>query len=687
MRIKSITLENIRSYSNRKIDFPEGSILLSGDIGSGKTTLLLAVDFVLFGLRKGNLSGNGLLRKGCDKGSVELNFEVNGKEVVIKRGLKKTSSGVSQEAGYFVLDGEKEDLSPVNLKQKILELFNYPKESLTRNKALVYNYTVYTPQEEMKNILLGDAEERLNILRRVFGIDKYKRIIENSKILVSKLKDRKKELDLLSSDLDDLKEEKLQKENRVKEVSENFNNLKNEIEVEKEKIINKRKELSELEAKNKERENMKRKLELLNSQLESFVNQRTRNTSVFENLSYEVNSLDREVREQDVKDVEVLNKKIISINENIFSLESEIKDLNKKIGEFEYLINESEKLKKGINDLVLCPVCKQKVEKEHKHNIEISEERKLKDVKISLEDSKKVEEEKLKLIFKLKEESENLRKEKSKLELFRLKKENLNSKRKQLEELLKEQNRLKEEIGNINSQKIGINSLLKDLPDVSLEYKKSKEELENILVVERRLTSELVANEREISLINERINELNNVIEKKIKSKEKVVKFSETIFYLENEFVSLLSSIEKQIMKKVHFDFDSVFKDWFRILVEDEDLEINLGSDFSPLIRRSGHDIDYNHLSGGERTAAALAYRLALNQVINTVMSEINTKGILILDEPTDGFSSEQVDKLRIVLEELNIGQVIIVSHDPKIESFVDNVIRFERKGGESFVH
>mgnify|MGYP001570677881 FL=1 len=47
-----------------------------------------------------------------------------------------------------------------------------------------------------------------------------------------------------------------------------------------------------------------------------------------------------------------------------------------------------------------------------------------------------------------------------------------------------------------------------------------------------------------------------------------------------------------------------------------------------------------------------------------------------MLDEPTDGFSSEQLDKVRDVLEQLNAKQVVIVSHESKIESFVDNVIR-----------
>ena len=95
-----------------------------------------------------------------------------------------------------------------------------------------------------------------------------------------------------------------------------------------------------------------------------------------------------------------------------------------------------------------------------------------------------------------------------------------------------------------------------------------------------------------------------------------------------------------------------------------------------------GHELDYSFLSGGERTAVALAYRLALNQVINSFISKIRTREILILDEPTDGFSSEQLDKMRDVLIELNVKQLILVSHEFKIESFVENIIRFRKHDG-----
>ncbi len=116
------------------------------------------------------------------------------------------------------------------------------------------------------------------------------------------------------------------------------------------------------------------------------------------------------------------------------------------------------------------------------------------------------------------------------------------------------------------------------------------------------------------------------------------------------------------------------------MIIDNELLAIKIDNEFSPLIQQNNYDMDYEYLSGGERTSIALAYRLALNQVINNLITNIKTKDLLILDEPTDGFSSEQLDKIRYVLDDLNVKQIIIVSHDPKIETFVDNIIRLNKK-------
>tara|TARA_B100002003_G_C13679467_1_gene343356 strand:- start:96 stop:545 length:450 start_codon:yes stop_codon:yes gene_type:complete len=141
-----------------------------------------------------------------------------------------------------------------------------------------------------------------------------------------------------------------------------------------------------------------------------------------------------------------------------------------------------------------------------------------------------------------------------------------------------------------------------------------------------------------------------------------------------------MSVIERQVMFQVYSQFNEVFQNWFNILIEDESINVKLDDTFSPIIDQNGYESDIENLSGGEKTSCALAYRLALNKVVNNLIGTIKTKDLLILDEPTDGFSTEQLDKVRDVLEQLSLKQIIIVSHESKVESFVDNVVRIHKE-------
>ncbi len=87
------------------------------------------------------------------------------------------------------------------IKSRILKLLNYPSE-FAKKTNLLYKFTVYTPQEEMKQIILESADTRLDTLRHIFGIDKYKRIEENVNIFTGKLREeiRKKEGQLVDTD-------------------------------------------------------------------------------------------------------------------------------------------------------------------------------------------------------------------------------------------------------------------------------------------------------------------------------------------------------------------------------------------------------------------------------------------------------------------------------------------------------
>jgi ABC-type Na+ transport system ATPase subunit NatA len=124
--------------------------------------------------------------------------------------------------------------------------------------------------------------------------------------------------------------------------------------------------------------------------------------------------------------------------------------------------------------------------------------------------------------------------------------------------------------------------------------------------------------------------------------------------WLSNGYLGLIDFIERSVMIKLRSEFSRVFNHWFNMLVP-ESFEAQLDENFTPVILQSGIEMEYSFLSGGERTAVALAYRLALNQTINSILSQIKTRDIVILDEPTDGFSESQLDKMRDIFSQLKV--------------------------------
>src|SRR3989338_6075453 len=210
-RLESVDLGVVVSHgSYEPADYDFLRIYFAGEVGCGKSTILLAMDFALFGLRKGELEGTDLLRHGKNNGSVEIAFEVEGNKIVLMRTLKRSKASVTQDSGIISINGREQELMPVELKSKILELFGYPQEVLKKNRPL-FRYTVYTPQEKMKDILF-DSESRLETLRKIFSVDKYGQIKNNAKLFMSELRSMKRENEAFTRDLEQKMSEKEERE-------------------------------------------------------------------------------------------------------------------------------------------------------------------------------------------------------------------------------------------------------------------------------------------------------------------------------------------------------------------------------------------------------------------------------------------------------------------------------------------
>ena len=676
MLIKQIKLENIRSYTNQVINFPSGSLLLSGDIGSGKSTILLAIEFALFGTRGKQLSGASLLRNGKNKGSVELKFAIDSKEVIIKRTLKRKKESIAQETGYIVIDSIKKDATAIELKTAVLDLLGYPKELLNKTKNLIYRFTVYTPQEEMKHILLESAGERLDTLRKVFGIDKYKRINQNADIIIKEIKSRIKEMDASILDLEEKQRIKSGKEKEILEIDNKMGQLAPELEKTSKEIIEQKKKLDSAEASVKRFNEANKKLSVLETDLNNKLEQRKRNSEKIKALEKEIDRIEKEIKE--VKENDAISR-IKEKEDEVKLMRNTIKAIEKKISEFNANKSNSNVIKNQIAKLDKCPTCHQNVSEEYKKRISDENDAKIREFDENIKNHNKQlndAEEKLKSFEK---EIEELRKKETEIKINAIRIKNLKEKEDDVEQLNKQQEDIKKKIGMINIEKIALNKEIGDLKDISKEFSKQREILDGLNEKQKKIEIEKAGLEQGGLQIEKSLNELKSEIENKLAVKKRINMQRQIQDWLSEFFVKLVSEIEKNIMVNAHLQFNELFEQWFNILIEDEAISIRLDENFSPIVEQNSYEASIEHLSGGERTAAALAYRLALNKVINDLMTGIKTRDLIILDEPTDGFSTEQLDKVRDVLEQINANQLIIVSHESKIESFVDNIIRINK--------
>jgi len=677
MLLKSIELKNIRSYISQKIDFPTGTVLLSGDIGSGKSTILLAVEFALFGILPGELSGNALLRNGETRASVELNFEVNKKDIIVFRSLKKSKESVMQGNGYVVVDGIKKDMTPTEIKTEVFNLLGYPSEMLSKSKNMIYRYTVYTPQEDMKKIIQENSQVRLDILRRVFDIDKYKRIQDNTAIYLKSIKEKQKLKAGMISDLEEKKKSRSYRQRDFTIAEKKIQETKPVLDAAKIKTENKQKNISEIDAKQKKLSELKNKLALKETEIQSKTEHYSANENQIKTIEKEIKKIEQEINSKEVK--EITSEELSEKNKKIILLENEIKILNSKKTEYETDKKRSQELKKKITSMDNCPTCFQIVDKTHKQNIQEKENEKIQTLTLQTGRQTDLIKEKEKELTDVKKELEDLRKYEKEHSLFRLKKSELEKKQSQTKLLSESQQKINMFIQNAKQEKQETAKEIKKYLGAEKELEQAEKELIFFQKEERKHEIEYNRAIEKKENMKSILEEIEKEIESKEKTKKELEKIQDIKNWMQDYFLKLVETIEKQVMTRVYYEFNELMQTWFDALVEDEAITCRLEDSFTPLVVQNGFEIEVSNLSGGEKTACALAYRLALNKVINGLITSINTQDLLILDEPTDGFSSEQLDKMREVLEQLGIKQIIIVSHESKVESFVDEIIKISK--------
>jgi exonuclease SbcC len=677
MMFKKIKLKNIRSYRECELEFPQGSFLLSGDIGSGKTSILLAIEYALFGLQPGQ-RGSALLRNNADFGEVYLEFELDGHSVVVERKLKRSQNAINNDYSAITVDGDKLELSATELKTRIINLLGYPSEFVKKNN-LLYRYTVYTPQEHMKQVILEDAETRLNMLRHIFGVDKYRIIRENLAIVLNYLKEESKIMQGVISTLDADKSALEELKNSIKVLNEIIKSKEIALASSVSFRKNVELEVAEIEKKIKERELLEKEVEktglMISTKHESIYLLNKERGELIKALSSSI-----EFKESDL--IEIISKISIARRE-IDRVNLQYSEIIGKIRALEQKRELDSAKKQRIFKIDICPTCLQNVPEAHKHNIMNETESEMAEIKKQLE---VLEREKIVLssvMQKHQSEVRALEENKSALEIIRTKFEYVQKSRAKLLEVEKSLVSLNKDVSLLAKHNAGLKENILKFSTFIVQFRLKQDELKRAFLAEKNLEIEVAEMRKENDLTHKNISNLESQIKAKEESKKRLFEIMELSSWLSSHFTNLIDFIERNVLIKLRAEFSKLFSKWFHMLAGDS-FEVHLDESFTPVITQGDAEMDYSFLSGGERTSIALAYRLALNQTVTSVFTTIKTGDIIILDEPTDGFSDAQLDKMRDVFNELVIKQLIIVSHEAKIENYVDSIIKIQKDADSS---
>jgi exonuclease SbcC len=801
MKLKSLALRNIRSYRDLEITFPDGILLFEGDIGSGKSTILYAMELAMFGPAEADTKKKKefYVRAGEKDAWVRLDIEVGGKDYSFHREITRTGSGTCK----ITVDGAFAEYSPSEMRKKVLEILGFNEPAGARASSVIYRYAVFTPQEEMKQILGMTDDDRLQTLRKAFRIEDYKIARENAETVTRFFRNRSFDLEDMAGERDELRgrlkdraeaQEKLvselaRDEKDLKTTGETAAQLRSDVQrldalkERRDRLDGERqrlgdrleqlngwlasaseelkglrqdeRQLEELGPRVEEDRKLAKKLE----ELEEALGERQELELALARMRQQLQNAEKEAARAEEREREALRIKkrmeelapgieeISSVEQSLETYQADEAKLREKLERLDCSVDELLEERKGYKDLEKgqkCPKCGQELSAGHLEKVLRDLDKRKEDLgaeKTKLSEKLLAREERVRACRKKLHELEYGRSELRKLEGEEklLNKEiaecrgiartvehtakeigrvedalkdrevekeatHLRGCRAQWEERRAEMSRLRGRLADLRQRErllehrqkehdeagealakaeAGIKALDGQYdPNV---HREKKTDMENALGRIRFLEGAIEGVRRSQDDLAKEMGRVAADIRGKEDELAILARYREGAAWLFEFFGPALESIERHVLSHINYQFDELFKKWFGMLVEGTELEVTVDENFAPIVNQGGYELDIFALSGGEKTAVAFAYRLALNHMVREVVGA-DTSNLLILDEPTDGFSAEQLSKVREVLRELRAPQLILVSHERELEGFADHIFKVVKENGVSRV-
>ncbi|MEZ5307448.1 MAG: SMC family ATPase [Pyrinomonadaceae bacterium] len=165
MHIKSIELENIKSYAKARFDLEPGTTAIMGENGAGKTTIIESVAWTLFDLL--DYKKEDFLRRGAKKGVVRVEFEsgLDERLYVVQRDTR---------TGYFVYD-PRLDTRIADKKEEVTRfLWQHLGVEPGTDLESLFRRAVGVPQGTFTAIFLESPTERKKAFDKLLRVEEYR---------------------------------------------------------------------------------------------------------------------------------------------------------------------------------------------------------------------------------------------------------------------------------------------------------------------------------------------------------------------------------------------------------------------------------------------------------------------------------------------------------------------------------
>ena len=240
-------LENIRSHDLSGIDLNNGITVFTGRTGSGKSSILMALEYALFGTESGT-ANTAIMRRGVTSCKIELDFEEDGDDYKIIRGLKRSGGTISVDVNNMKIIKNGSPLPLIgrstDLNEKIIEILGYPDD--VKPKEL-FEITSYTKQDEIRAIIELTAEKRQDYIDKILQLAKYKQTWENMKEVIDFFDIQLKEKNVRIENYEKLRIELLSIEKMIIDLGDRIKKNEQELSSARESYPSLQKKVKEIE--------------------------------------------------------------------------------------------------------------------------------------------------------------------------------------------------------------------------------------------------------------------------------------------------------------------------------------------------------------------------------------------------------------------------------------------------------